>query len=223
MKIRYNAPVTLTFSFIAVIVLILENIFSSFSYVNFINYLFSVPGREQFSFFNPIDYFRLVSHILGHADWAHLIGNLSFILLLGPTLEEKVGSAKLLLMILMTAFFTGLLNVLFFKTGLMGASGIVFMLILLSSITNCKEGEIPLTFILIAVLYLGTEFIKIFTTNNISEFAHIAGGTCGSLFGFAKKFDSSSSDKKESHKKNRSIKKSDSEGQYITLDDINNK
>lgn len=134
MKIRYNAPVTLTFSFIAVIVLILENIFSSFSYVNFINYLFSVPGREQFSFFNPIDYFRLVSHILGHADWAHLIGNLSFILLLGPTLEEKVGSAKLLLMILMTAFFTGLLNVLFFKTGLMGASGIVFMLILLSSI-----------------------------------------------------------------------------------------
>jgi uncharacterized membrane protein YdcZ (DUF606 family) len=83
-----------------------------------------------------------------------------------------------------TALVTGLFNVFFFSTGLLGASGIVFMMILLASFTNFKRGEIPLTFILVLALYLGRELANSFTRNNISEFAHMVGGFCGSLFGF---------------------------------------
>jgi membrane associated rhomboid family serine protease len=112
------------------------------------------------------------------------MSNFSFILLIGPVLEEKHRSGALLVMLMMTALVTGILNIIFFSTGLMGASGIVFMLILLSSFTNIRSGEIPLTFVLIVVLFLAKEFINAFAEDNISQFAHIIGGICGSLFGF---------------------------------------
>jgi hypothetical protein len=90
---------------------------------------------------------------------------------------------------LITALVTAVLNNLFFSTGLMGASGIVFMMILLSSFVNFKQGEIPLTFILVVVLYIGREVISSFERNNVSEFAHILGGICGAAFGFLRPFE----------------------------------
>jgi membrane associated rhomboid family serine protease len=99
-------------------------------------------------------------------------------------LEESYGSLALLAMIAITALVTGVLNMFLFPSALMGASGVVFMMILLASFTNFSKGEIPLTFILVLALYLGDQLIKSFGTGNISHFAHIAGGFCGSLFGF---------------------------------------
>ena len=133
---------------------------------------------------NPLSVVTLFSHVLGHADWAHLLGNLTFILLVGPIVEEKYGSRRLITMILITALITGVLNILFFNSGLLGASGIVFMLILLSSFTNVRGGEIPVTFILIAILFLGREVFESLQNDNISQFAHIIGGICGSFFGY---------------------------------------
>jgi membrane associated rhomboid family serine protease len=106
------------------------------------------------------------------------------ILLIGPRLEALYGSLSMLLMIALTALVTGVLNALLFPANLLGASGLVYMMILLASFTNFSKGEIPLTFILILVLYLGRELFNSFSQNNISEFAHIVGGFCGSLFGF---------------------------------------
>jgi membrane associated rhomboid family serine protease len=78
---------------------------------------------------------------------------------------------------------TGLLHIFFFSEGLMGASGVVFMLILLSSFTN-NRGGIPLTFVLVVVLFLGKEIVAAFGEDNVSQFAHIIGGALGGLFGF---------------------------------------
>jgi len=91
-------------------------------------------------------------------------------------------------MILATALITGFVHIavpLFDNMGLRGASGIVFMLIVLSSFVNVKRGTIPLTFILIAVLYLGKEIVSVLEHDNISQMAHIVGGALGSFFGFA--------------------------------------
>ena len=87
-------------------------------------------------------------------------------------------------MMILTALFTAALNIFLFPDGLMGASGIAFMLILLTPFAGAKAGTIPLTFILIAVLYLLQEFFNILKQDNISQFAHIAGGLLGSIFGF---------------------------------------
>lgn len=133
---------------------------------------------------NPISLFTLFSHIAGHVSIEHLLGNLTFILLVGPIVEEKYGSKQTLWMILITALITGLLNVFFFNTGLLGASGIVFMLILLVSFTNSNQGEIPLTFVLVAILFIGKEVIQSLASDQVSQFAHIIGGVCGSFFGF---------------------------------------
>lgn len=178
MRITYNAPVTLSFALIASFVLLVD----SLTGVGLTEGLFAVGG--SMSLVNPLDYVRLVTHVIGHASWAHLVSNFAFILLLGPILEEKYGSASLLLMMMITAIVTGVLNVLLFSTGLLGASGIVFMMILLGSFTNFRKGEIPLTFILVVVLYLAREVVTAFQADTISQFAHIAGGLCGSLFGF---------------------------------------
>ena len=90
--------------------------------------LFSV---HTFSISQPLTYFQLFSHAVGHANWEHYLSNFSFILLLGPLIEEKYGSRKLFMLIAVTSLITGVLFVLFFDGRLLGASGIVFMLIIL--------------------------------------------------------------------------------------------
>jgi len=179
-RIKYNAPTTLTFAFVCALVLLL----SQTVLPGLTKGLFMVPGKEGFTAKDPLDWLRLFTHVIGHADWNHLISNLAFILLIGPILEVNYGSASLLAMMAITALVTGVMNVLLFQTALLGASGIVFMMILLASFTNFNKGEIPLTFILILGLYLGREILNSFKSNDISEFAHIVGGFCGSLFGF---------------------------------------
>jgi membrane associated rhomboid family serine protease len=185
MRIRYNAPVVLTFTFISAVILILSQTVSR----SLTAHWFMVPGKAGFSPSGFRCWITLVTHVFGHANWSHFVSNFSFILLIGPILEETYGSLSLVIMIFITALVTGILNVLFFPLGLLGASGVVFMLILLASFTNFNKGEVPLTFILVLILYLGRELLNSFgsspeSNGNISQFAHVVGGFIGSLFGF---------------------------------------
>jgi membrane associated rhomboid family serine protease len=175
MKLKFNAPVVLGFSLICVLVFVLDKILAGQLMPYF------TLGNVDLG--HPLSVLTLFTHVLGHASLDHLIGNLTFILLLGPIVEEKYGDMRTLFMMLVTAFTTGILNVLFFKSGLMGASGIVFMFILLASFANSKSGEIPITFILVAILFIGKEIIQSLANDQVSQFAHIIGGICGSVFG----------------------------------------
>jgi membrane associated rhomboid family serine protease len=183
MRIRYNAPVTLTFTLLAAIVLILSQTIAP----SLIPAVFSTPAPFHSNSF--IDYIKLFTHVLGHANIQHFIGNFTMILLLGPILESVYGSGFLLLSILITALATGLSNtILFPNVVLLGASGVVFMMIMLASITNFSKGEIPLTFILIMIVYLGGQVWDALTKqDNISQFSHIIGGLVGSFLGFYRK------------------------------------
>lgn len=176
MRIQYNAPVTLTFAIICTLVLAICSLIPGA-----IDFFAVSAGKSPTSI---AFYFSLFSHVFGHANVQHLLGNMSYLLLLGPTIEEKYGSRDLAMMMFVTAVLTGVFQLVFFSGGLLGASGIVFMLILLSSITNFDSGKIPLTFILVATLYLGTEIVHSVQDDNVSQFAHIMGGICGSAFGF---------------------------------------
>lgn len=184
LRIIYNAPVTLTFSIATVILLALNQ----FALRGLVSTFFMVPGKIgselAFDWTSWLDYIRLFTHAFGHSDWNHLLGNLSFILLLGPLLEERYGSPMLVLMMSITALVTGVLNVCFIPRPMMGASGITFMMILLSSFTAISKHQIPLTFLLVLVLYMGREFATGFQNQDVASLAHIAGGLCGSLFGF---------------------------------------
>jgi len=180
MRIKYNAPTVLTFTLLCTLILLLSRTILP----NLIENWFMVPGRGNFRISNLRNWITIITHAAGHANWSHLISNFTLILLIGPMLEENYGSSSLFIMIIITAVITGILNVLLFNTYLLGASGVVFMMILLSSFTNFSRGEIPLTFILVLILYMGVQFLDSFTSENISHFAHIVGGLCGSFFGF---------------------------------------
>lgn len=131
-------------------------------------------------------YIRFVGHIFGHAGWDHFMGNIMLILIVGPLLEEKYGSANMIFVILVTALGTGIANyILFPRTQMLGASGVVFALILLSSITSMKSGSIPITFILVAVIYIGQQVYQgIFVRDNVANLSHIIGGIIGAWLGF---------------------------------------
>jgi membrane associated rhomboid family serine protease len=174
LRISYNAPVVLTFALAAVAVFCVTRIAPSSA-----SWFVAAPELGTVR-----SYTGLFTHILGHASWQHLIGNFMLILLLGPILEERHGSAQLLIMILLTALITGLANLVFGGTLLMGASGIVFMMILLASMANVRGGEIPLTFIAVAVIYMGGEVVRALREDNVSQMAHLVGGSAGAVFGY---------------------------------------
>lgn len=178
MSIHYNAPVTLTFTLITIVI----HLISALVFPQFTPTFFAL--HASFSPTNPLDYLRLVTHVMGHANVQHLLSNVMLILLLGPILEEKYGSANVLWIILVTALATGLVNVLFMSDGLLGASGIVFALIILVSIVNVKEGSLPLTFVLVFVLFIGRELLQSFGQDQIAQIAHVIGGIVGAVFGF---------------------------------------
>jgi GlpG protein len=180
LRITINAPITLGFVFLCFIVTLLGELTGGVStQAVFMTYHSSLT--------NPMTYIRFFTHVLGHDGWEHFIGNASYILLLGPMLEEKHGPTALAEVIAITALVTGLVNYIFFwNVALYGASGIVFAFIILASFTGFKEGEIPLTFILVAVIYIGQQVYEgVALRDNISNMAHIVGGIVGAIVGYA--------------------------------------
>lgn len=176
-RFKLNAPVTLGFVALCCISLFLNYVTKGWANEK----LFSV---YRGSWLNPLTYVRCLGYAIGHADWTHFAGNITYILLLGPLVEEKYGSKSLFEMILITVIITAVFHLLFFdNVALLGASGIVFMLIILSSISNVKSGEIPITFVIICIVFLGGQVMQSFQEDNISQLGHIVGGVCGGIFG----------------------------------------
>ena len=178
LRLQYNSPVILTFFLLSLGALFLGQWTGGWT----TSHLFCV---YRASLTAPLFYVRLFGHVLGHADWDHFMNNMLLLLVVGPPMEEKYGSRPLLGAILLTALISGILQcVLFPHTALLGASGIVFMLIMLSSLAGFSGG-IPATMLLVAVLYLGQQVYDIlFVRDNVANFMHIVGGVCGTAFGF---------------------------------------
>ena len=173
----YNSPVILTFALLSLVVLLLD----AFTVGASTSALFSV---YKFRLSDILGYPRLFLHVLGHSGYEHLASNICMMLVVGPMVEEKYGSKNVLISIALTAFVTGIVHIITSNTAMLGASGIVFMLILMASITNFRGGYIPLTLVAVAVIYLGSEFIDGVSLNdNITQLGHIVGGVMGILCG----------------------------------------
>ena len=178
-RITFNSPVILAFVFIS-----FGAMAANYLTMGASNKLLFMTYHSSLA--SPLTYVRFFTHVLGHAGWSHYISNMMYILLLGPMLEEKYGSAKILEVILTTALVTALVNYFLFPgIALCGASGVVFAFILLTSFTGFNEGEIPLTVILVAVIFIGQQVYEgIFLQDNVSNLSHIIGGIVGAVIGY---------------------------------------
>lgn len=96
---------------------------------------------------------------------------------------------SLLSAILITAIVSGVVHWAFFPgSALLGASGIVFMMIVMASLAGMRDGGIPITLILVLILYLGGEIVDgIMLSDNVSQLTHIVGGICGAFLGLRKR------------------------------------
>ena len=179
-RLQYNSPVVLSFALLSLLVLWLHHWTGGKSTAA----LFSV---YRSSWRDPGTYPRFLLHVLGHLSYEHYIGNMMMILVVGPPLEERYGGRSLFWAIFVTALVSGLVHWLFFPgTALMGASGIVFMMIAMSSLSGMRDGCIPLTLILVLVLYIGGEVVRGVTlSDNVSQLTHIIGGVCGAFLGLS--------------------------------------
>src|SRR5690606_7297070 len=87
MRLRYNAPVVLTFALLAILILMLNaSIMPRLS-----PRYFALGSTVDWG--SLADWFRLFSHPLGHASWTQLTGNLAFVLLLGPPWKHATAVA----------------------------------------------------------------------------------------------------------------------------------
>ena len=178
--LQYNSPVVLSFTLVSLGALLLGVLTGGAS----TRLVFSV---YRSSLTDPLTYPRFFLHVLGHSSFSHYLGNVMLMLVVGPPLEEKYGSRSLLWAIALTALVSGLIQWLFFPgSSLLGASGIVFMMIVMSSLAGMKDGRIPITLLLVFALYIGREIVDgVVLSDNVSQLTHVVGGACGALLGMS--------------------------------------
>ncbi|MDE7122126.1 MAG: rhomboid family intramembrane serine protease [Oscillospiraceae bacterium] len=176
-KIEVNSPVIIWYAVISFVILL-------FGYATENHSTMTLFTCYRTNVSDPMMYVRMMTYVFGHKDGTHYMNNFFLITLIGPMLEEKYGGKRLVGMMAITAFVGGVANLLVTDLGLLGASGIAFMMIVLCSCTSVNAGKIPLTLILVVVIYVGQEVVTGVTTkDSVSQLTHILGGLCGVGFG----------------------------------------
>jgi membrane associated rhomboid family serine protease len=102
-------------------------------------------------------------------------------LILSPGLERRLGFGRYMLCLAGTAVFVGLGHIAFGSQNsiLGGASGWVFMMIILATFAGNEPGTVSIPTILVGVMYAGQEIGGALGPGNVSHLAHLLGGVCG--------------------------------------------
>lgn len=185
LKFVYDAPVTLTF----VIVTILLYVLDLFVFKNKLTseYLLTptvAAGKLPFAFSDINSILRLLLHVFGNSDRVFMICNLIFILLLGQSMEERYGSVIIGVMIFVSALFSGVLNACFCMESVSGSDCIVFMLILLDTMMHLSRKKVSASSVSVIILFVCMQIFKENPNGIVGVVIVLAGGLCGSLFAF---------------------------------------
>lgn len=185
LNFSYDAPVSQTFVIITVVIFLLDLLlFKSKLNSTYLIAPTAAGGAFPFSFKEPLSWIRILFYIFGGTDKSLLFTNLLFVILIGPTMEERYGSVIIGIMFFVSAMFTGVLNACACKAGISGCSSVVFMLLILNALMFFTKKTISATSITMILLFVCREFF-IQNPNGIAgTLITLAGGLCGSLFAF---------------------------------------
>ena len=200
-KFLFDSPVVLTICAVSALVCILD----SFAFKGkAVGMFFSCPmanGDDAFKFSNPIHYFRLLFHVFGSSGWQAFFVNTLALLAMEPQLEERYGSLMLGLMCGISVLVSGVLTACLGVQPIMGTMCLVFLMIFLASLTTLSKNSLLATWTAGLVVYTayslysgylnpavpkadGANSFIFFMQRNVVTFISMAGGLCGSLFGF---------------------------------------
>jgi membrane associated rhomboid family serine protease len=180
-RLTVETPVVILFCLLCVMVHILQaTVWSG------LNTFLAV--RDTFDITSPMQLPRLFTHVIAHdGTLQHIRGNLTHILLVGPSAEHVYGSRCILLVIVLVALFSSLVHIVVGSshTHQLGASGVVFSVILLNSLVAAASGTIPISFVLTAGLWCFDELYKfLFGHDGISHHAHLTGAVVGTVVAY---------------------------------------
>lgn len=182
-RLTIQAPVILLFVFICLVIFMFTSSFGGQRILG-VHDDWNLAGR------GILQLTSLITHIFAHSDVNHIRGNVTHLLLVGPSVEHEFGSVNLIGIILVVAVASAFVHIFGAgaeRTHQLGASGVVFACILLNSLVSADNGTIPMSFILISALYLGEElmlFFNFWNPDGVSHHAHLSGGLIGAAAGF---------------------------------------
>ncbi len=183
-SVGFTAPITTIFSLLCIAVFLIQA--SAPQHIT--NLLFFVGGNSSsptpFDRTSIFDYLTIFTHLFGSKNAYTLLINTAYILLLSPRIEQAYGKGLLSLMFIITAFITGVLSTLFVSTHVMGAQGIVFLLLLLNILADAKTKTIPITIIFSSLLYVSFITFDSTTIGVAEKITPFIGSLCASIFGF---------------------------------------
>lgn len=181
-QIDIDAPLTISFCCLCIVIQLFHGLLGE----SFIFY-FTVPSYSHFSVYSVVSYIRMLTHVAGHSSWDHLFHNLVNILLVGPSCEHHFGGLVMIKIVVLSALASSVAFVMYGPRNSyqLGASGVVFTLILLSSLARVRRGYVPLTFVCQAVIWCTKELVGVFFYNDrVSHIAHLSGAIVGTAAGY---------------------------------------
>lgn len=197
-RVTYDAPITLSFIFITAIIFILDQFALKGSLSEKILICSGRTNGYSFDYTSPLSYVRIFAHVFHANNWINMLSNATFLLLLGPVLEERYGSIAIALTLFLSSLISGVLAT-FSPIPVSGPSAIIFLFILLSTITSFEKRNLSLSSILLFILYSAFVLsqgygnnLSLFTGNkiiiffkaNIPSFMSLIAGILGSIAGF---------------------------------------
>lgn len=192
-KLTFNFPVTVTFVIVATVLFLFDIfVFKGKIYSSILTCQGSKQAAIAFDFKSATDWTSLLLFVFGNSKWELFFTNQIIILLLGQILEERYGSVMLALMMFISILVSGVLTACISTVPLSGAGCVIFMMAVLVSLTELTKKRIPLSCVLVFVLFLSFEIYK--NINGVSGsnilqktcgvIIEMIGGICGSIFGF---------------------------------------
>ena len=124
---------------------------------------------------------RFFGFAVTHRNMAHLMSNMSAILLLGPDIEKRLGYQQMLNMFAVGFAVTGVLNSAVFGASIVGVNSVVFSMLILYtdeffSFSNRSEQVVPLTNFLLVLFWSAKEIGASMSGGTTAGLAHILGG-----------------------------------------------
>lgn len=191
-EFTYPCPITTTYALLCLLFFTIDAIADR----PITQALFTTCGSSSsslpFSLTNLTCYLRLIPHIFTYSSIKTIetfIFNLIFILFIGSIIESDY-KALLILMIVLTAFLTGILGAIFSTSFIRGAEDVAILMLLLlvfSYILGLKSGsakKISASVILIFVLYLVRILVNLFLLHNSVFLIYLASALASSSLVF---------------------------------------
>ncbi len=120
----------------------------------------------------------------------HLFFNMLVLFFFGRLLERQIGSERFLGLYLAGGVLAGLAQVLFFHSGVVGASGAIMsvmgaLTVLMPDLTVLVYFVIPLKLVYMTILYAALDILFLGSGDPVAHLAHLVGLAVGLACGFA--------------------------------------